>query len=291
MSGEDRDVYRALAEAGRAGRTCALATVVATRGSTPRKTGAKMMVDPDVGLVGTVGGGCGEARVIEAAGEVVAAGRPRMVQVDLTDDPLSWTGSVCGGVLDVFVEPVFANLVHIRYLRPPDREEIFTQELLLDRTDAKVTLARGVHFDPPLRILERIALEEGSHALWFTFPDLWHDIGRFYRADGTLSGIYANILTPPRFPEENVWETKDLFLDVWLPAGNAEEGLHVLDEDQLEEALARGWVTEEEAERARGEVRTIRSAYDEGTWPPPLVEEWTLERALAHATPSPFPEP
>jgi xanthine dehydrogenase accessory factor len=106
MTNEDRAVYRALLEAHERGRPCALATVVATRGSTPRKNGAKMVVDPAVGLVGTVGGGCGEAEVIKAAWEALETGRPAMVQVDLTDDPLSWTGSVCGGVLDVFVEPI-----------------------------------------------------------------------------------------------------------------------------------------------------------------------------------------
>jgi xanthine dehydrogenase accessory factor len=69
-----------------------------------------MVVDPAQGLVGTVGGGCGEAEVIQAAHEALETGRPRMVQVDLTDDPLSWTGSVCGGTLDIFVEPILPRL-------------------------------------------------------------------------------------------------------------------------------------------------------------------------------------
>jgi len=106
---EDLAVYRGILEAGRNGRPCALATVVATRGSTPRKNGAKMLVDPDRGLVGTVGGGCGEAEVIAAAKEAMETGLPRMVRVDLTDDPLSWSGSICGGILDVFVEPILPD--------------------------------------------------------------------------------------------------------------------------------------------------------------------------------------
>ena len=106
MEKEDQAVYRAIEEAQRARRICAMATVVATLGSTPRKNGAKMLVDPARGLVGTVGGGCGEAEVIQAAREVMESGVPRMVRVDLTDDPLSWSGSVCGGILNVFVEPV-----------------------------------------------------------------------------------------------------------------------------------------------------------------------------------------
>ncbi|MBW3534581.1 MAG: XdhC family protein [Gemmatimonadetes bacterium] len=103
---EDRELYRALVEKALGGRTCALATVVATRGSTPRKAGTKMLVDPEEGLVGTVGGGCGEAEVLEAAREVIRTGRPRRVRVDLTRDLLSWSPAVCGGIMDVLVEAV-----------------------------------------------------------------------------------------------------------------------------------------------------------------------------------------
>jgi xanthine dehydrogenase accessory factor len=65
-----------------------------------------MLVDPQVGLIGTVGGGCGEAEVIAAAEKAIHTGEHLMVQVDLTDDPVAWTGSVCGGTLQVFVEPI-----------------------------------------------------------------------------------------------------------------------------------------------------------------------------------------
>jgi xanthine dehydrogenase accessory factor len=103
---DDRALADALARVRDAGRSCALATIVATRGSTPRKVGARMLVDPEHGLVGTVGGGCGEAEVIEAAARVLRSGSPERVRVDLTDDLLSWSPAVCGGVMDVFVEPV-----------------------------------------------------------------------------------------------------------------------------------------------------------------------------------------
>lgn len=103
---DDRTLADALAEARRAGRACALATIVATRGSTPRKVGARMLVDPAVGLVGTVGGGCGEAEVIESARRVIDTGAPERVRVDLTEDFTTWSPAVCGGVMDVFVERV-----------------------------------------------------------------------------------------------------------------------------------------------------------------------------------------
>lgn len=103
---DDRVLTDALLAAREAGRRCTLATIVATKGSTPRKVGARMLVDPEHGLVGTVGGGCGEAEVIECARRVLATGRAERVRVDLTEDLLSWSPAVCGGIMDVFVERV-----------------------------------------------------------------------------------------------------------------------------------------------------------------------------------------
>jgi xanthine/CO dehydrogenase XdhC/CoxF family maturation factor len=102
----DADVYEALLEAVAAGRIVALATVVRTRGSVPRHAGSKMLIDPLHGLVGTIGGGCGEADVLDVAREVIAEGTPRIVRVELTDPITSWSPAVCGGVMEVFVEPI-----------------------------------------------------------------------------------------------------------------------------------------------------------------------------------------
>ena len=109
----DRLVADALTAATGGGRSCALATVVSTRGSTPRKVGARMVVDPAVGLTGTVGGGCGEAEVIEAAHRVLVSGKAERVRVDLTEDFLSWSPAVCGGTMDVFVEAVRPRVLSV----------------------------------------------------------------------------------------------------------------------------------------------------------------------------------
>ncbi|MBT8398774.1 MAG: DUF402 domain-containing protein [Gemmatimonadetes bacterium] len=168
------------------------------------------------------------------------------------------------------------STVRIEYLRPPDRREVFIQELLLDTPEVKITLAESVPFDPPIRVHGQVALEKGSDAVWFTFPGMWHDVGRFHRADGTFTGLYANILTPPRFLPDGVWETTDLFLDIWIDPGGS---LSVLDEDQLEEAEAKGWVSDSRARRARREARWIEEEHRAGRWPPRIVGEWTLEKA------------
>src|SRR5690606_26289664 len=71
---DDAQIYQAVLDAARARRPAALATIVATRGSVPRRPGSKMVIEPGVGLIGTIGGGCGEGEVIEAAEEVIATG-------------------------------------------------------------------------------------------------------------------------------------------------------------------------------------------------------------------------
>lgn len=103
----DTNIYQALLEQVENGRRVALATVVSTRGSVPRHAGSKMIIDPESGaLIGTIGGGCGEADVIAAARDVVSSGKATMVQVELLDSIDSFSPAVCGGVMHVFVEPV-----------------------------------------------------------------------------------------------------------------------------------------------------------------------------------------
>ena len=169
-------------------------------------------------------------------------------------------------------------LVHIHYLRPPDRKQVFTQYLISDQERVKVTYADNLKFDPPIRIAGAVVLETGSEVIWFTFPGAWHDIGIFHRADGSVAGVYANILTPCVFEEGGVWRTTDLFLDLWIdPDGHVQ----TLDEDELEEAEARGWVDPDTAQRAREEVRRLSERAEGGDWPPEIVGEWPLARARA----------
>ncbi len=169
-------------------------------------------------------------------------------------------------------------LVHIHYLRPPDREQIFTQHLIHEEERVKITYARDLRLEAPIRIAEAVVLETGSDAIWFTFPGAWHDIGLFHRADGSFTGTYANILTPCVFEEGGVWRTTDLFLDLWIdPTGE----LVRLDDEELEEAEAKGWVDRDTAERARQEATTLSVQAAAGLWPPEVVGRWTLARARA----------
>ncbi len=150
-----------------------------------------------------------------------------------------------------------------------------------------VTLAAGVHLEEPVRVDGRTVLEPGADAVWFTFPDVWHDIGRFHLLDGTFTGLYANVLTPVRGVETLEWDTTDLFLDVWLDDGGAPP--RVLDEDEFDEAVASGALDDMTATRARNEVDSLVAKAGEDGWPPALVHEWTVKRCRDVLEPTPPP--
>ena len=89
----------------KAGRPVVQATVIQTKGSTPRKEGSTMLVRHDGSLVGTIGGGCGEAGVIQKARLSLLDGKVREELADLTEDISIDSEAVCGGTLRVFIEP------------------------------------------------------------------------------------------------------------------------------------------------------------------------------------------
>jgi xanthine dehydrogenase accessory factor len=103
------DVFEELVELRRAGRKCALATIVHTRGSIPSFQSSKMLVRDDGSIVGTVGGGCVEADVWAAAREAMEEETPRKLTFNLNADPRYDVGLTCGGTLEVYVEPVLAH--------------------------------------------------------------------------------------------------------------------------------------------------------------------------------------
>lgn len=86
-----------------------VATIVRTRGSTPREVGARMVIRRNGKTTGTVGGGCGEAEVWSEAMEVFQTGDPRLVEVDLLHDHDVEGGRACGGYMYVFLEPLVRN--------------------------------------------------------------------------------------------------------------------------------------------------------------------------------------
>jgi xanthine dehydrogenase accessory factor len=149
-------IYEEVLRLKRLGRTSALATIVECRGSSPQKQGAKMLVRDDGSIMGTLGGGCLEADVVQAAVMALKDGKPMTLPFELTELE---GGLVCGGTLLVYIEPVLlephlvilgaghvgkmlsklARFTGYRVTVVDDREEYANRENIPDASDLLVT--------------------------------------------------------------------------------------------------------------------------------------------------------
>jgi len=102
----NQEVFAALAEALERGEEVALVTITASTGSTPQRVGAKMLVYADGRTVGTIGGGCYENDAFWKAREAIKARKPQKVSYELNDDFAAESGLICGGQMEVFIEPL-----------------------------------------------------------------------------------------------------------------------------------------------------------------------------------------
>src|SRR5215469_9838281 len=100
------DIYDEIVRLRKLGQKCALATIVQVNGSIPSYESAKMLVREDGSMIGTIGGGCVEAEVWTAAREVIDSEKPKHLTFSLGQDAAYDNGLICGGQLNIFVEPV-----------------------------------------------------------------------------------------------------------------------------------------------------------------------------------------
>jgi xanthine dehydrogenase accessory factor len=103
------DIYQEIIKIKEAGEEAALVTIVSATGSTPREEGTKMLVKPDGTIAGTIGGGSLEAQVIEEAVGVIKQGKPKHLHMSLTAKEAGEAGMICGGDLEVFIEPILTT--------------------------------------------------------------------------------------------------------------------------------------------------------------------------------------
>src|SRR6266576_7074656 len=101
-----QEVFTALTEALERGDEAALVTIVSAQGSTPQRVGAKMLVFADGRTVGTIGGGCYENDAFGKARHAITTRAPQLVHYELNDDFAQETGLICGGQMDVYIEPI-----------------------------------------------------------------------------------------------------------------------------------------------------------------------------------------
>jgi len=102
----DKVILQTLCEKKRLGIKCALATVVATRGSTPRKAGSEMLIFENGESFGTIGGGCGEAKVRHDALKAIYNNQSGICKVSMLNEIAEDDGMVCGGIMEVFIHVI-----------------------------------------------------------------------------------------------------------------------------------------------------------------------------------------
>ncbi|WP_045220104.1 XdhC family aldehyde oxidoreductase maturation factor [Desulfonatronum thioautotrophicum] len=138
------------------GQSVALATIVSLSGSAPRTPGTRMVVLADGTILGTIGGGRLEAEVIQAGLESLRSGRGRLRRFALTGTDTSEMDMICGGVLDVLVEPLPATAENIALLRTFGRLRATGKELLM------ISTLRDDPGEPGRLISERLLVERST---------------------------------------------------------------------------------------------------------------------------------
>lgn len=119
-------------------------------------------------------------------------------------------------------------------------------------------------------------MDAGYWAVWFLFKGRPFDIGRVYRPNGTWTGYYVDILEPVQWEASDATSLEpiiDLFLDLWV----APDGKYViLDEDEFEEAISLGHLTNQQVRHARRVLQELIEMTKRGNFPPVLVREFRL---------------
>jgi predicted RNA-binding protein associated with RNAse of E/G family len=163
---------------------------------------------------------------------------------------------------------------HLRYVRLPDKvldlydDLVFRSEKVVVGR-ARIRSANSVVFDG------KVVLASGYGIVYFEMMRKWFSVGKIWNSEGQHTGYYCDIITPPRVLEDGVVEVTDLFLDLWVAP---DLRYKVLDEEELEDALKKGWITKRLYEAAKKEVKKLVALVEQGRFPPPLVKQ--LEEKL-----------
>jgi predicted RNA-binding protein associated with RNAse of E/G family len=164
--------------------------------------------------------------------------------------------------------------LHTRYVRLPDNvldlhdELVYrSQRIIVGRS--KITSAHSIVFDG------KVVLAPGYQIVYFDLMHKWYSVGKIRDPDGAHTGYYCDIITPPRLLKDGGVEITDLFLDLWVAP---DLRYKVLDEEELDNALQKGWITQQTHKKAQAELEKLITLVKKGDFPPPLVKR--LEKQL-----------
>ena len=164
--------------------------------------------------------------------------------------------------------------VSILYRRPPHPASRYSG-LLLNVTKKSLTIQSRLSLAQPRQVAGRIIAASGYWAIWFVFKDKWFDIGKFYDESKNWLGYYCDIIKPIKRLMSGSRTTllTDLFLDIWITSDGV---VHVLDEDELENAVRHGFISKGLAVKARSQVQMLVKKIELHEFPPTQVKGATL---------------
>jgi len=103
------DIFKEIAIIKSEGGSAALATIIKTKGSAPREAGSKMLIRSDGTIAGSIGGGSLEATICREAANVIKEANPKLMHFNMTKEEAAEDGMICGGTMDVFIEPIVSE--------------------------------------------------------------------------------------------------------------------------------------------------------------------------------------
>lgn len=160
------------------------------------------------------------------------------------------------------------GMINLRYLRLPDDLKDVYSELVY--RDESVVVAKYVTSTRKSVVFDKeVVLSAGYQVTYFELPGQWFNVSKIRNTEGKHTGYYCDIATPPLFFEDRVEQT-DLFLDLWVFPDLFRH--QMLDEDELEAALANGWIEKPLYDRAKQEVRKLIREVEAGRFPPTVVK-------------------
>lgn len=162
--------------------------------------------------------------------------------------------------------------VNIVYRRLPNDIRVFPGILREARSD-RLMIESPVLVSHPIRLSGKVIADRGYLAIWFIYKGKWYDVGKFYDRARNWVGYYCDIVKPvSRLLSSRSRTTMltDLLLDLWITP----EGKHfLLDEDELENALKRGYISKSLARETRRQMSSLIQILQARQFPPPSVRK------------------
>lgn len=128
---------------------------------------------------------------------------------------------------------------------------------------SQITFTHSVTFD------DKVVLALGFQIVCFELIGKWFTVGKIRNLQGRHTGYYCDIVTPPRLLEDGGVELTDLFLDLWV---SPDLRYKVLDEEELENAFRKGWITKQLYDKAKKELKELINFVKQGKFPPYRVK-------------------